>query len=200
MFFYFWRDFSARVTESAILKYRCERCGDTFCFEAVRTATASGHSPFMLDDENAARRAEWSATTRARTALRTLHFPVPCPTCGWYQRAMFPAVRRQMYKWMYTAGIILVFFTLFAFLIGAMFGGYLTGGICAAASTVAGVALLAGMVVRRRLFDPNARIPQAVRVERGREMAVPASLMPLPLPMINYKGQIVEPPPEDDWS
>lgn len=211
MFFYFWKDFYATVTLSKVQKYHCERCGNTFCFEAVKTATGSGHSPFMLDDDGAARRAKRSAKKRARRTLETEHYPVPCPECGWYQRVMHSAIRARLYKWMLTLGLTLICSSPFAFLGGRILHQFVTdnftddtaGVITGVAASIpllfCGVGLLIGLVIRRWRFDPNERIPQTLRIRLGREMAVSLYEMPLPLQRINDRGEILDPPPEDDW-
>src|SRR5215217_4679587 len=117
LFFYFWNNITATVTRSAVMKYRCERCEELYCFEGQITVSATGHSAFMADDGGAAQRAKSKAKEKARHALQTYCFPVPCPTCGAYQRAMFPVLGRRMYRWMVNAAVALMALAPFAFLL-----------------------------------------------------------------------------------
>ena len=117
LFFYFWNDITATATRSAVMKYRCERCEELYCFEGQVTVSATGHSALMVDDEGAAQRAKYKAKEKARRAIQTHCFPVPCPACGAYQRAMGRVLGRQMYHWMVNVALALIAFSPFAFLL-----------------------------------------------------------------------------------
>lgn len=207
MFFYYWNNVYVTFTASEVQKYRCERCGDAYCFEAVATATGKGHSPFMLDDEEAARRAQRRARSRARRVVRTWHYPVPCPSCGWYQRAMLNGMRRRLYTWMRTVAVVAVLLAAPAFLAGAAAGAAartgraadpLVGGACAGLCLLVGLVFFIGLVIRRRRFDPNQRTPAATRIALGRDMAVSVTDLPYPLPRITPAGRIIDPPDPGD--
>jgi hypothetical protein len=210
MFFYVWNSISVTVSESAIVKFRCGRCEELYYFEGHVTATGFGHSPFMLDDDGATRRAKRKAKKAVRSVFEARAFPVPCPACGWYAREIFPVLRRKLYRWMFPLGVALVICSIPAYLLVALATTLasegtpsdspttLLGVLCGAVCLLLGLASWSGQFLLRRLYDPNERIPQATRIARGQEMSVPSSDMPQPLPLIDQHGTFLARPVEDE--
>lgn len=210
MFFYIWNSISVTVFRSETVMYHCEKCGEEYYFEAQATAKGFGHSPFMLDDEAATRRAKRKAKNAVRCVLKARAFPVPCPTCGWYAREMFPALRRKLYRWMFPLGVVLVICSIPAYLLVALVAtlasesassylptllGVISGGGC----LLLGLTCWTGQFLLRRLYNPNERITQEARIASGQAMSVPSSELPQPLPVIDQHGNILARPIEGDW-
>ena len=107
MFIYVGRTFNVTTTASVLREVRCEKCGQTYYYEMIRTGSGSGSSPFMLNERGAAGRAERAAHQRAEKALLRGSDPVPCPACGWFQSAMLRDTRREFLSWMRLVGYYL---------------------------------------------------------------------------------------------
>lgn len=183
--FYFWNEITVRVKRGVWRFVKCEHCPTEYVYYAQRTATAFGHSPFMLDDKGATYRAECEANEHLRKRLLVEAHPVPCPVCGWYQNNMIGAYRKQFYGWMRQLGGFIAGFSPMMF-IGTIayfecvskphrdrdpsYPFYVAGG-WAALFLVVGLTILKLRSVRQQQFDPNHEIDSEKRIAEGRRRA-----------------------------
>jgi hypothetical protein len=174
-----------RWTGTATRVVACQWCTNLYGYRMARTVTAFGWAPFLLGRRWAARRAKLRAVRRVRDRLAAEPEPVPCPICGRFQAAAYPAVRRTRYTWLrwVEAGYFLVYPFLIIPTWAALYlplGGGSEGLLGTLFVLSFGVAAVPGLAVgrlRRHLqhrFHPNRDIPEAERYALARERAVVA--------------------------
>lgn len=100
---------------------QCSNCSVEYLYKLTRSASGSGNSLYMLDNQGASNRASNAAHRNLMNVLERAFDPVPCPKCGWYQPFMIPKMRRMHWKWVtpvvVTLGILaaIVFFVSIVF-------------------------------------------------------------------------------------
>jgi hypothetical protein len=190
MFFYFWRTVAVSMTGTVDVRVRCENCEAAYRFRVARSATGSGHDAGMLDEIAAMKVAERKATDELESRLQSAIEPVPCPSCGWFQRSMWRAYRRKYaqnrFGRMPTAGFVSLAIAAVSFMIGLGLADgstelnqsdreIITGAFIVAAVTVfLGFSLLIGSLLLRLHLDPNADMPLDERLKLGRQLATAA--------------------------
>jgi hypothetical protein len=171
----------AQATEqgTTVKEVTCEGCGSEYVYQ-LRRAVHGRVTTFLVRDDKA-------ATTHALAGLdrllQTDFDPVPCPQCGWYQRAMVSRLKQLRTRGLWTPTIVLL---PLAAALGA-FGGLITllaklpggppseVGIVLLALSGAGAVLGVGLPLWRLLsswwYDPNLEDVDA-RIRRGQARAV----------------------------
>jgi hypothetical protein len=94
------------IEGTVVKKVFCENCKTDFIYEMTRKASASA-SPY-LGIEEAEKKVVKEAKKELTNRLRGEIDAVPCPKCGWYQRAMFPIAREEYWAWFRGAGCLLI--------------------------------------------------------------------------------------------
>jgi hypothetical protein len=79
---------------SAVKTVRCEACHCQYAYRLSREAVGTS-SDFLVADAQAAKQ---NASDELRKLLERECDPVPCPTCGWYQRNMVRRARQLRYR------------------------------------------------------------------------------------------------------
>jgi hypothetical protein len=183
--FYVGVNYSVTLKGSAPVAVRCENCGQKYYYLLVCTAVGRGQAPYGLGAETAKRNARRAAQRRLDRMLDTEIAAVPCPHCGWYQRAMLPLLRKPRLKGMRTLGVVgLVVGGVIGFIGGAIILGELdrspiTSLLVPCVIALVGLAfLLAGatlLLVRRHRnahYDPNDPETEQDRLALGREYCI----------------------------
>jgi hypothetical protein len=186
-----WKSFWAMARGSTAKVVACESCSTEYVYVMKREGEGTGTSPYWLDNEGAAARAQEAAAEMLKALLDKDYDPVPCPACGHYQRYMFPKLLEEDEMKTQAVGTGIGVLILVAIL-----GGCLTFAItlyCSIAylldpndhdfknmvtawSVLLPLALigLVLLIVRRnriRRFDPNQADQQA-RIAIGRSRAI----------------------------
>jgi hypothetical protein len=178
---YIGQDIAITVTRSVCRHISCESCGRGYSFIDEKTVMRAAHSAYMLDNEGAARVAREDAEREADRLLASEIGPVPCPHCGWYQRAMIQTLRLARYTWVPRAVWVLALASFFVGvaieLIAKEFRGFdwlQEGGLVigTGATLVAALCLLAARPLLRSIYNPNRSVPQETRIEIGQQFAL----------------------------
>ena len=80
-------------------KVACECCDEIYHYQAEREASGEGSSFLWLDNDGAKHRAEKAALKKLNHKLEVAIDPVPCPSCGWYQRNMCTSLSLKYFMW-----------------------------------------------------------------------------------------------------
>jgi hypothetical protein len=172
------KEIAARVSGSTLRTVVCEQCQTEYIYFLTREAEASAVAVLFLDQEGAGIRALGAAQADLRKKLASEHDPIPCPTCGWYQKPMVKVLRAAHWRGLHIAGVILMYI---GFLFAAMHvlqvlgakGKWIDPALLNIGSFFGGIGLTL-MVVRKLLsmpLDPNAGDPE-VRKKQGRSLAL----------------------------
>jgi hypothetical protein len=176
---------------------RCENCGSDYIFEARFRASASiAHSPWSLKQANNARDdAEDEAQRNLARMLRHLVYPVPCPSCGWYQEDMIEEIQRRIPLHYNISEQLMVWGGVFSACGGVLLGGvalieleranpaatqdYTIMGLLAILAIEGGIVCAVWGGIRtihrkrvRETYDANTEIPIETRISRGRKKAM----------------------------
>ncbi len=95
MFIYFGRTHSAWSTNSVLKRVICDQCSTEYYYQMTRTGQGRGESPFMLDEKQAAARAQYAADRQLQLRLESDTELVPCPRCHWVNDELIRGFRRQ---------------------------------------------------------------------------------------------------------
>jgi hypothetical protein len=76
----------------------CENCGCEWVYLMRRSALAKKATLYGIGADAAQQRANSRANKMLREILRSDVDAIPCPRCGWYQRAMWTKRRMQLFK------------------------------------------------------------------------------------------------------
>jgi hypothetical protein len=168
----------ATVKGETIKHVECERCAFKYAYRLRRTAEGKATS-FIIPDKNAAVN---KAEEQLKRMLEGDCDPVPCPTCGWYQRSMVRRVKHQSYRGMVRIGQILLVLSVIVGIMGglvALLGRDFVDPRWPSASVLyglAGVALALGIclpvtkVLLAWLHDPNGQ-DEDIRKQLGQTLA-----------------------------
>jgi hypothetical protein len=165
----------------------CEQCGRPYGYALTRSVGVQT-TRAVWESVEAARKTAFRQARRSLDRILDRECdPVPCPECGWLQKKMLTAARREHFgalPWSATFAFILAGIVLFLLLAYTILVEDLAlkparwGPEGAAGLGLSFVLLLlcgggAWLVhrVRRMWFDPNS-IPVEERIERGRERAL----------------------------
>jgi hypothetical protein len=177
------REYTAHLSGATLKSVRCERCHAEYVYRMERDGSGSGTSLLFLDNQGARDRAAQQAADELGGRLRRECDAVPCPACGWYQRAMIDALRRDHRGWMQDTGLVLLAVSVIGLTVAYvnwlpnfphgpvapwLVPWSLIGGVIAG---VAGVGLLVARVKLAERYDPSANDPWA-RIAAGRSRAV----------------------------
>ena len=77
----------------------CECCEEIYHYQVEREASSEASSFLWLDNDGAKHRAEKEASKKLNHKLEVAIDPVPCPSCGWYQRNMCTILRLKYFMW-----------------------------------------------------------------------------------------------------
>lgn len=157
----------------------CEHCNSKFVYLLTREAEGFAMGIAMVDLTGANDYASNKANAELRRSLERGMDPVPCPSCGWYQSAMIPLIRRDHRFWMFLTGML-------SFLLGGLIAivGVLSqfskekstarDGISFIQGGAWLVAIGLGLIFARKLLasfvEPNGGDPEE-RKELGRQRA-----------------------------
>jgi hypothetical protein len=97
-------DYTTTTRGSMLKLAACEQCQAEYVYRLERMATGTGSSLLFVDNEGARNRSASRAERRLNQILDRAVDPVPCPACGWYQKAMVAKARRLHRRWMLQLG------------------------------------------------------------------------------------------------
>jgi hypothetical protein len=86
----FWTEYTATAHGHRLKFVACENCSTEYVYLLEREAVGARTSMYTPSDEGAARHAHGAAHDTLASVLENDFDPVPCPSCGHYQRHMFP--------------------------------------------------------------------------------------------------------------
>jgi hypothetical protein len=180
---------STTATLAVHRQVACENCGGEYAFIDEKKATHTIHSFFTLDNKGSAKLAKEDAENDVNRQVTDEIAAVPCPQCGWYQRAMFRAARKvrhqrvlriaKFLRWycMFIAIGLMFLIPLFAELLNIrqrnrqdlIIGLFFLGTI---GSFFLGILLpiLRWLVVKT--YDPNRAIPEDERKAIGKRLSL----------------------------
>lgn len=164
---------------------RCEQCGLEYVYTVERAAAVQATSYFGMDDNAVKARAVRDAAYFLNLVLEQASDPVPCPGCGFYQKAMVDRLRQSHLEWMYQLGIgCILVFLLLLFLAIVVTLAVLSemGGVVGIAALILwsmtvvmfAVALTLFLLRRQRVqrYSPNDE-DATVRIQHGQRLALP---------------------------
>jgi hypothetical protein len=185
---FIWKEITVTVEGAVWRRVKCEKCEKQYFYKLTRVYSATGHSPYLLDNAGTTERARERAEAALNRDLKQSHDPVPCPHCGWFQGNMREPFARQRCAWMKPTAIVLLAAGVLICLIcwypevmtdirgnGPL--GFLhdyTGvSLAVWVSCLVAAGLIAG-VRKKRLarLDPNACYSEEERLVRGKELAL----------------------------
>src|SRR5262245_47579934 len=98
---YFGVNYTASVSGATVVCVTCENCGDKYYYQLARVGHGRVHCPFDIGGgTEAQRRARERAKQSLRRKLDEDVEAIPCPECGWYQKAMTAMVCRSRLRWL----------------------------------------------------------------------------------------------------
>ncbi|HET6572745.1 MAG TPA: hypothetical protein VFG68_04015 [Fimbriiglobus sp.] len=184
MILVYWTKYTATLHGQVLKFVPCENCSTEYVYVLEREGSGVGTSVYMLNDEGAQDHATSAADDTLRSYLENDFDPVPGPTCGHYQRYMFPKLQETRSPWGPAATLVVLAFGCLA-AVGGLYwsiaylqqpNDHALERMVAAWSLVVvlglvGVGLSAIKRSQVRRFDPNSEDRQA-RIEKGRSRAV----------------------------
>ncbi len=183
----FWTNYTATVNGRVVKLVPCENCQTEYVYVLEREGVGAGASVYGMSvhglNEAPGDHAVSAAKDTLQQYLENGFDPVPCPTCGHYQKFMFP----KLYKPVAWVQII----RLIALMVGCLTavvtlywvftyldrpGNHVLGRLTVISALLAILGLIffvLGVVERSRAsqFNPNTE-DQQVRIEKGRSRAV----------------------------
>jgi hypothetical protein len=183
----FWTEYTAKA-EGRILKLvTCEKCTTEYVYVMQRESVGAGTSFYHLNDGGAANHATSAADETLSDVLKNDFDPIPCPSCGHYQRFMFPKLVGNTGLWVNIALVVVSFASCLA-AVSAIhrsvvyvqrskdddFGKMIIGWSVFLVLGIAGIGLSVLNKINVRRFDPNVGDPQR-RIAIGRSRAVTLS-------------------------
>lgn len=180
-----WTNYTTTVRGRVLKLVPCEHCRTEYVYVLEREGVGEGTSAYGLVDESAQENAESGAHEILGEYLANDFDPVPCPTCGHYQRFMFPKLIETRSPWVLIATLITLGVALVssAGVVNGLFNAInsptkdnvwkLTGS--AAVLVIAGLTGTGLWLAERkrvRRFDPNATEDHASRLAKGRSRAM----------------------------
>lgn len=162
----------------------CGHCGTEYVYVLEREGVGAGTSFYLLNEDGAQEQAKAGAEEALRSYLENDFDPVPCPSCGHYQRYMFPKLYDGGSTWGQLARLVVLVVGC-STAVGAVYWGItyvrqpdatvqgrfvLTLGLLAILGLI-DCMLRAAERSRARRFDPNTEDQQA-RIAKGRSRAV----------------------------
>src|SRR5262245_5626145 len=85
-----WTEYTAVLNGRVVKRVPCENCQAEYVYILEREGTGIGTSLYWLNEEGAENNAVSSADTLLQEYLANDFDPIPCPSCGHYQKYMFP--------------------------------------------------------------------------------------------------------------
>lgn len=171
----FFPEFRVTVIDAVPKEVSCESCGRDYVYLLARRVQrqAGGLLGTQAD-------AEASAETALRKALGPAVDPVPCPSCGWYQRLMVREARRRWGRGLLSLSLVLLVLGSgglpLALAVAALRrGGNDPAGLLflalTAACLVLAAVLPAGRFVLSQFHNPNAHDGD-LRIRLGQNRAI----------------------------
>lgn len=183
----FWTNYTATVNGRVVKLVPCEDCQTEYVYVLEREGVGAGTSVYGMSvhglNEDPGDHAVSAAQDTLQQYLENDFDPVPCPTCGHYQKFMFPKLY-QPAAWVQIIRLITLMvgcltavvelYWVFAYLDRP--GNHVLGRLAATSTLLAILGLIffvLGGVERSRAsrFNPNTEDQQA-RLEKGRSRAV----------------------------
>lgn len=179
-----WTQYTATVKGQVLKLVPCENCATEYVYVLKREGEGIGTSMYYLNESGAATHAVASAEDALQQYLANDFDAVPCPTCGHYQRSMFPKLYDGGPIWVVLAKLVAVVAACLN-AVGVAYWGlaYVQRpgddslvGLAGTSGALAVCGALAGWLnkVERAhadRFDPNTE-DQQIRIEKGRGRAV----------------------------
>jgi hypothetical protein len=110
----------------------CEKCGTDYVYTAFRDVAATAMSLYFLENQGASDRAQEKAQKKLERTLNQAVEPIPCPSCGHFQRQMVREARRRQLRWMRfrggVAGHIFLFYIVLSIALMIVNGAAATPG------------------------------------------------------------------------
>jgi hypothetical protein len=177
-----WK-YTTNLSAATLKLVRCENCHVEYVYRMERFGSGTGTSLLFLENKGAQDRATQQAANELRGLLWRECDPIPCPNCGWYQKAMVRAMRRDHWRWMQSTGLGLLAVSTISLVIAyvawlpnfphspgppwllpmSLIAGAVTG--------VAGAGLLVIKATLSTRYDPNANDAKA-RIALGQLRAL----------------------------
>lgn len=181
----FWTNYTATVHGKVFKLVPCEHCNIEYVYVLEREGIGAGTSVYGLNDQAAEANAESGANEALEQYLANDFDPIPCPSCGHYQKFMFPKLMETQSPWPILARIgtlAIVLFSLTNVTLSA-FSYFIQprdhvlerltiSCLIFLISCSIGIALVVADGRRKRNFDPNMIEHQQSRIDKGRLHAI----------------------------
>jgi hypothetical protein len=182
---------SVTLEGSTAVSVRCEKCGQKYHYQLDCTAVGVSNASYGFGEKGMQERAWKLAERRLRDLLDTEIAAVPCPHCGWYQKAMVDLLRkRRRSRGMEQYGPVGIVIGL-AGVLGPLAIGFFNEeaqpdkttpppalwyalSACAALVLLAGLGLIVYGRWKNAAFDPNDPETEQERIALGRRLAITA--------------------------
>jgi hypothetical protein len=165
----------------------CENCSTEFLYKMKREASGVGTSFYGVNRQGAAEGAVSNAKELLQAVLENDFDAVPCPSCGHYQRYMFPKLVEEKSLWLQVLMLLGLLGGSFS-AVSVLYWGVMIGlgargeGITNVITSLSALAVACLVVfglrylqrARTRRFNPNAGDPQE-RIKLGRSLAITKS-------------------------
>jgi hypothetical protein len=176
--------YTANMEGAQFKTVNCENCSTEFLYKMKREASGVGTSFSGVNKQGAADGAVSGAKELLHAYLENDFDAVPCPSCGHYQRYMFPKLEEAKSWWLQVLLVLALLGGSFS-AVGVVYWGVLIvlgerGQTITHVVMALSVLAVACLVVfglrylqraRTRRFNPNAGDPEA-RIKLGRELAI----------------------------
>jgi hypothetical protein len=180
----FWTEYTATEHGHRLKFVPCENCSTEYVYLLEREAVGARTSMYTPSDEGAARHARAAAHDTLASVLENDFDPVPCPSCGHYQRYMFPKLLgntglgvRVLLVVVSAVGVLAAISALHRSVTylerpnDQRFAQMVTAWSVLGLLCLVGVGLAILNKVKIRRFNPNAGDPQA-RIALGQSRAI----------------------------
>jgi hypothetical protein len=169
---YLGTDYTATASGSVVKIVCCEACDHEYAYGMSRRISSSTFSVLGLDGNDAAASSQQDARQRLRRALKKGCDPVPCPQCGWYQKAMILRLRKIRLRWVTNLVLALILSPIFITPIAALIFLREIFFVLTADFVMWGSVplLLLGRYLLNKSYDPN-RASVESRIALGRKLA-----------------------------
>ena len=178
-----WTEYTATLQGRILKLVPCENCSTEYVYVLEREGIGCGKSLYMLNDEGALQHAQASAEEALQSYLENDFEPISCPTCGHYQKYMFPKLYDGGPAWIQVARLVSLvagcLIGIGVFYWGVMYlqrpGDRAFWGLAVTLTLLAALGLISYVLsVRERAeshrFNPNTEVQHA-RIEKGRSRA-----------------------------
>jgi len=179
-----WTQYTATVSGQVLKLVPCENCSTEYVYVLERKGEGFGTSFYMLNEGGAENNAKSGAEDTLQQYLENDFDPVPCPTCGHFQRFMFLKLYKGSPAWVILAKLVAIIVMCLSAISSAYWGlAYYQragdhslvrlAGTSTALVVFGLIAFCLGKFERwhTNRFDPNFE-DQRLRIEKGRSRAL----------------------------